>query len=102
VMLEPWEERTDAATSIGAIIGAVNRDLSQVPEATAFAFNLPEISGMGATAGLEMNLLDRSGGTVKEFAGVVREIGDSSLLFDFNHPLAGQALNFEVQLIGVL
>jgi len=36
------------------------------------------------------------------FAGVVREIGDSSLLFDFNHPLAGKALNFEVQLIGVL
>jgi len=36
------------------------------------------------------------------FAGVVREIGDASLLFDFNHPLAGQALNFEVQLIGVL
>jgi len=36
------------------------------------------------------------------FAGVVREIGDNSLLFDFNHPLAGQALNFEVQLIGVL
>ena len=73
VMLEPWEERTDAATSIGAIIGAVNRDLSQVPEATAFAFNLPEISGMGTTAGLEMNLLDRSGGSVKEFAGVVGE-----------------------------
>ena len=73
VMLEPWEERTDAATSIGAIIGAVNRDLSQLPEATAFAFNLPEISGMGTTAGLEMNLLDRSGGSVKEFAGVVGE-----------------------------
>ncbi len=36
------------------------------------------------------------------FAGVVREMGDDWLLFDFNHPLAGQALNFEVQLIGVL
>ncbi|HOX20644.1 MAG TPA: multidrug efflux RND transporter permease subunit [Gemmatimonadales bacterium] len=73
VMLEPWEERTDEATSIGGIIDAVNRDLSQLPEATAFAFNLPEISGMGTTAGLEMNLLDRSGGSVKEFAGVVGE-----------------------------
>ncbi len=28
---------------------------------------------MGTTAGLEMNLLDRSGGSVKEFAGVVGE-----------------------------
>ena len=36
------------------------------------------------------------------FAGVVRETGDDWLLFDFNHPLAGQALSFEVQLIGVL
>ncbi len=36
------------------------------------------------------------------FAGVVREVGDDWLLFDFNHPLAGQAVNFEVQLIGVL
>ena len=36
------------------------------------------------------------------FAGVVREVGDDWLLFDFNHPLAGQAVSFEVQLIGVL
>ena len=36
------------------------------------------------------------------FAGVVRELGDDWLVFDFNHPLAGQALCFEVQLIGVL
>ncbi len=73
VMLEPWDERTDEATGINAIIAAVNRDLSQLPEATAVAFNLPEITGMGTTAGLEMNLLDRSGGSVKEFAGVVGE-----------------------------
>jgi FKBP-type peptidyl-prolyl cis-trans isomerase SlpA len=36
------------------------------------------------------------------FAGVVRELGDDWLLFDFNHPLAGQALTFQVRLIGVL
>jgi FKBP-type peptidyl-prolyl cis-trans isomerase SlpA len=36
------------------------------------------------------------------FAGVVRETGEDWLLFDFNHPLAGQAVSFEVQLIGVL
>ena len=36
------------------------------------------------------------------FAGVVRELGDDWLLFDFNHPLAGQPVSFEVQLIGVL
>lgn len=36
------------------------------------------------------------------FAGVVREVGDGWLLFDFNHPLAGLPVSFEVQIIGVL
>lgn len=36
------------------------------------------------------------------YAGVVSEVGDTWLLFDFNHPLAGRAVSFEVQLIGVL
>jgi len=37
-----------------------------------------------------------------KFAGVVVQLGDGSVKFDFNHPLAGQAVDFEVQLIGVL
>ncbi len=36
------------------------------------------------------------------YAGVVRDAGDDWLLFDFNHPLAGQPVRFEVQLLGVL
>ena len=36
------------------------------------------------------------------YAGVVREVGPDWLLFDFNHPLAGQAVRFEVHVIGVL
>ena len=36
------------------------------------------------------------------YAGVVREIDGDALLFDFNHPLAGRPVIFEVQLIGVL
>jgi FKBP-type peptidyl-prolyl cis-trans isomerase SlpA len=36
------------------------------------------------------------------YAGVVREVGPDWLLFDFNHPLAGQGVSFEVQVIGVL
>ena len=36
------------------------------------------------------------------YAGVVRELGADWLLFDFNHPLAGRPVTFEVQLIGVL
>jgi FKBP-type peptidyl-prolyl cis-trans isomerase SlpA len=36
------------------------------------------------------------------FAGVLRELRENDAVFDFNHPLAGQPLNFEVQLISVL
>src|SRR5471032_910106 len=36
------------------------------------------------------------------FAGILRELGDETCLFDFNHPLAGQPLKFEVKLISVL
>lgn len=36
------------------------------------------------------------------YAGAVREVGSDWVLFDFNHPLAGQPLSFEVHVIGVL
>jgi len=36
------------------------------------------------------------------FAGVLRELREHDAVFDFNHPLAGQPLTFEVQLISVL
>ncbi len=36
------------------------------------------------------------------YAGVVREAGADWLLFDFNHPLAGQPVKFEVKLLGVM
>jgi FKBP-type peptidyl-prolyl cis-trans isomerase SlpA len=38
-----------------------------------------------------------------QFAGVVLQLrDDQAVLFDFNHPLAGHPVTFEVQLIGVL
>lgn len=36
------------------------------------------------------------------YAGVVRECGPDWLLFDFNHPLAGRAVRFDVKLLGVM
>ena len=37
-----------------------------------------------------------------KFAGVLRSIDGQSGLFDFNHPLAGQDVIFEVRIIGIL
>ena len=36
------------------------------------------------------------------YAGAVVASNDSAVQFDFNHPLAGQPVTFEVELIGVL
>ena len=40
------------------------------------------------------------------YAGAVLQVRDAAdggaVLFDFNHPLAGQPVSFEVQVIGVL
>jgi FKBP-type peptidyl-prolyl cis-trans isomerase SlpA len=37
-----------------------------------------------------------------KFAGLVREIDESTALVDFNHPLAGKSIRFEVEVIGIL
>ncbi|MGZ3183043.1 MAG: FKBP-type peptidyl-prolyl cis-trans isomerase [Telluria sp.] len=36
------------------------------------------------------------------FAGILRELREDAAVFDFNHPLAGQKVLFEVKLISVL
>ncbi len=37
-----------------------------------------------------------------QMTGVLKEIGESDALVDFNHPLAGQRLVFEVRILGVM
>ncbi|KMY86355.1 FKBP-type peptidyl-prolyl cis-trans isomerase SlpA [Candidatus Paraburkholderia calva] len=36
------------------------------------------------------------------YAGVLKKVGETAALFDFNHPLVGQLLSFEVEIIGIL
>lgn len=37
-----------------------------------------------------------------KYAGVVAELDAQSAVIDFNHPLAGKAIRFEVEVIGIL
>jgi len=48
------------------------------------------------------DLLDFAAPDGGRFAGVVKEVDDSGALLDFNHPLAGQPIRFEVSILGVL
>lgn len=41
-------------------------------------------------------------GTEGGIAGYLRELTDTTALFDFNHPLAGKPIRFEVKIIGIM
>jgi FKBP-type peptidyl-prolyl cis-trans isomerase SlpA len=79
----------------------------------AFGPRNPELVQWVSLATLRENSMigeDFSPGDLVEFnapnggryAGVLKEVGETAALFDFNHPLAGQALVFEVKIIGIL
>jgi FKBP-type peptidyl-prolyl cis-trans isomerase SlpA len=48
------------------------------------------------------DLLDFAAPDGSRYAGVVKEVDDTGALLDFNHPLAGQPIRFEVRILGVL
>ena len=73
VMLQPWDERTSPRDQLPAVLGAVNGYLFRLQQTSGFAFNLPEIIGLGTTAGLELNLQDRGVNDVTRFAGLAGE-----------------------------
>ena len=78
-ILAPWEERTDFALRWFNILGQVNQKLAAMPEATAFGFPLPPISGLGTGGGIEAQLQDYESRTPQELASAVR-----SLIFGAN------------------
>jgi len=94
------EEGAEASFELpaGAAFGERNDDLLQrVKLALLHELGDPDAEyGVGDV--VEFPTPDGQG----RYAGVVRECGPDWLLFDFNHPLAGQAVRFDVKLLGVL
>jgi hydrophobe/amphiphile efflux-1 (HAE1) family protein len=68
VSLKDWEERTTPETGLRAILRRINAELAAIPEARAFAFGLPPISGLGVSSGFSMQLQDRGGGSPEKLA----------------------------------
>ena len=61
VRFKDWDERRAPEQQARAILARVNRELSQIPEGTCFAFSPPAIPGIGAAGGVNFVLEDRSG-----------------------------------------
>jgi HAE1 family hydrophobic/amphiphilic exporter-1 len=61
VRLKPWAERHGDALHVRGVMATLQAELSRIPDAVAFPFNLPTISGFGAASGFNFMLQDRSG-----------------------------------------
>lgn len=79
--------------------GPRNPDLVQWVSRAAFEGDGLKRKNKEYAIGDQVEFAAPSGG---RFTGVLRAIEGDSALFDFNHPLAGQPVKFEVKIIGIL
>jgi HAE1 family hydrophobic/amphiphilic exporter-1 len=97
VRLKPWEERHGPALHVRGILATLQRQFASIPEAIVFPFNIPTISGFGASAGFKFLLQDRSGtlsvedlgANARKFMAAARqrpELGNVFTSFDPNYP----------------
>lgn len=74
--LKHWDERTTREASIFGVLQRLNGSFRSITDAIVVAFNPPAIPGFGAQGGVEMVILDRTGGqlSIDDFAANGREI----------------------------
>jgi FKBP-type peptidyl-prolyl cis-trans isomerase SlpA len=63
--------------------------------------SVSELPNAGADIG-PLSLVEFAAPNGAKFDGLVREIDGQAALVDFNHPLAGKSIRFEVEVIGIL
>jgi hydrophobic/amphiphilic exporter-1 (mainly G- bacteria), HAE1 family len=97
IRLKPWAERKGAENHVRAFMARIMGQVSKIPEAIIFPFNIPTISGFGASAGFNFLIQDRSGSLSVERLGELGrqfqeaarkrpEIGNIFTSFDPRYP----------------
>ena len=66
IRLDDWADREADSLSIESITGKMFGVAATIPEANIVFFAPPSIPGFGSSAGVEVNLLDRSGGSFED------------------------------------
>jgi HAE1 family hydrophobic/amphiphilic exporter-1 len=74
VVLEPWDERTDASLSQEAIVKSLRERLERIDDAIAFVFPPPAIDGIGVAGGFQMQVQDRGGVGLEALGQMVEEM----------------------------
>src|SRR5215467_2475399 len=96
VGLKPWEERKAPQLHASALTREWNKKFAAIPGARAFSFGPPPLPGYGNVSGFSMQLQDRTGGSIEQLAGYVKqftaavakrpEIGRVSTTFNPGNP----------------
>ncbi|TYC12080.1 efflux RND transporter permease subunit [Bizionia gelidisalsuginis] len=73
IKLKNWSERTEDNESVQAITRTLFGIASTIPEANIIFFSPPSIPGFGTSSGVEVNLLDKSGGNFSGLDKVNKE-----------------------------
>lgn len=74
IRLKPYEVRTDAAQSAGAIIARLRPQLAAIKGGVALPFNLPPILGLASTGGFQYVLEALQGQSPKDLAATLRAL----------------------------
>jgi HAE1 family hydrophobic/amphiphilic exporter-1 len=74
VGLKPWEERHEPHLHSKAIAAEWTKKFQSIPGARAFSFGPPPLPGYGNVSGFTMQLQDRSGGSIDDLAGYVKQL----------------------------
>jgi hydrophobic/amphiphilic exporter-1 (mainly G- bacteria), HAE1 family len=72
IRLKPYEQRTDPAQGVGAIIARLRPQMAAIQGAIGFPFNLPPILGLGNTGGFQYALEALQGQSPSDVAAALR------------------------------
>lgn len=73
IKLAPWEDRKEESLSADAIMARMFQVASGIPGATVLFFAPPSVPGYGVSAGFELQVLDRLGGSFTDLEQVTQD-----------------------------
>ncbi len=71
-VLAPWDQREEPELQLRSIVGKVQQIAAQTIDAQLIPFVPPAIPGLGSTGGFSFVLQDKTGGSIQDFASVMR------------------------------
>src|SRR5258706_3719271 len=99
VTLKPWSDRQTRAEQYQEIKVRLNKELSKLPQGTAFSFSPPAIPGVGTSGGFQFVLEDRAGrdipflaANLEKFLAAARKRPEIGSIFTSFLPRAPQKL----------